>query len=92
MTPTLSRDGVIVAAVAGVMIVAGALLAAWPLLAIGLLQLSALLVVYVLFVPHAAILRRRQLELAWWVPAGQRSGGALLAGRPATLHLLFRNL
>ncbi|MCA9671090.1 MAG: DUF58 domain-containing protein [Myxococcales bacterium] len=91
MTPSLSRTGVALVVVASAFLVAGAALGAWPLLALGFAQLSAVLTLYVLFIPHAALLRRRQLEFAWWVPAGDAAGGALLAGRKMKIELLFRN-
>lgn len=77
--------------VAGGLLLSGGLLVSWPLLSLGFVQLSVLLVLYILFVPHAALLRRRQIEFAWWVPASQRAGGALAAGQAAKLHLLLRN-
>ncbi len=91
MTPALTRTGMLLVGVGAACVVAGALTAAWPLCALGFSQISALLVLYVLFIPHCALLRRRQLELAWWVPAPESAGGALTADRPLTLHLLLRN-
>jgi len=91
MSPSLTRSGLLVLGSAAAFVVAGALVAAWPLVALGVAQISAVLVLYVLFVPCCALLRRRQLELAWWVPAGETAGGALLADRPVQLHLLLRN-
>lgn len=91
MTPALTRTGLLLVGVGAASVVAGALTAAWPLCALGFSQLSALLVLYVLFIPRCALLRRRQLELAWWVPAAESAGGALTADRALQLHLLLRN-
>ncbi len=91
MSPSLTRTGLLLVGVGAAFVFTGALVAAWPLVALGFALLAALLVLLVLFVPHAALLRRRQLELAWWVPAGESAGGALIADRPMTLHLLLRN-
>jgi uncharacterized protein (DUF58 family) len=91
MTPSLTRTGLLSVAVGAAFVVAGVVLGAWPLLAIGFVQISALLVLYVLFVTPAAMLRRHNLELAWWVPAAQTAGGALVVDRPLELHVLLRN-
>ena len=91
MTPSLTRTGIVLVAVAAAFIVLGAVLGLWPLLAIGMAQLSAVFVLYVLFVPPSAMLRRQNLELAWWIPAGELAGGALVAERQVKLHLLLRN-
>lgn len=91
MSPVLTPSGLMLALVGGAFVVAGVLVSAWPLLALGFAVISALLVLYVVFVSPAALLRRRGLELAWWVPPAESAGGALLAGRPLTLHLMLRN-
>jgi uncharacterized protein (DUF58 family) len=91
MTPALTRSGLLAVGVGAAFVFAGALVSAWPLVAIGFAVISALLVLYLLFIPTCALLRRRHLEFAWWVPAADASGGALIADRPLTLHLLLRN-
>ena len=91
MSPSLTRTGIILVGVASVFVLAGVVLSVWPLLAIGMAQLSAVLVLYILFVPPSAMLRRRNLELAWWIPAGELAGGALVADRQVNLHVLLRN-
>ena len=72
-------------------VLAGAVTAAWPLLALGMAQISAVMVLYLLFISTSAMVRRRNLELAWWIPAGELVGGALVAGREVKLHVLLRN-
>jgi uncharacterized protein (DUF58 family) len=91
MTPSLTRSGLLLAGLAAAFVIAGAIRAAWPLVALGTLFISAQLVLYLLFFPASVMLRRRYLEFAWWVPASEGSGGALLAERPVNLHLLLRN-
>ncbi len=91
MTASLTRTGIVLVSVAAAFVLAGVVLAVWPLLAIGMAQLSAVLVLYILFVPPSAMLRRRNLELAWWIPAGELAGGALVPDRQVNLHVLLRN-
>ena len=91
MNPSLTKSGLLLVGVAAAFVVCGALIGAWPLVALGTLVLSAALVLYLIFIPTSMLLKRRYLEFAWWVPASGTSGGALLADRPLTLHLLFRN-
>ena len=91
MTPSLTPSGLILALVGSAFVVAGTLAGAWPLLAIGFTQVSALLVLYLLMLPASAMLRRQNLELAWWVPVGQTGGGALVADRPMSLQIMLRN-
>ena len=91
MNPSLTRSGLLSVCVSCAFVVAGAVMATWPLVALGTLALAAVLVLYLVFIPTSVLLRRRYLEFAWWVPASDTSGGALLAGRPMTLNLLFRN-
>ncbi len=50
-----------------------------------------LLALYLAFYPTAILLRRKKIELSWWVPPGDQPGGALGADRPFQLHLAFRN-
>lgn len=91
MNPSLTRSGLLLVGVGAAFVISGALIGAWPLVALGTLQLAAILVLYLLFIPTSVLLKRRYLEFAWWVPASGSSGGALLADRPLTLQLLFRN-
>lgn len=91
MTPALTPTGLALLAAGCAFLLTGAALAAWPLLALGFAQISLLLFFYVVFVPASAMLRRRNLELAWWVPAGETHGGALVADRPLALNIMLRN-
>ena len=62
-----------------------------PLAALAGMILAALLTLYLAFYPTAILLRRKKIELSWWVPPGDQPGGALAADRAFQLHLAFRN-
>ncbi len=69
----------------------GALHGAPPLVGLAGAILTLLLALYLSFYPTAILLRRKKIELSWWVPPGDQPGGALGADRPFQLHLAFRN-
>jgi uncharacterized protein (DUF58 family) len=100
--PHLSQNGRLCLLAAGALLAVGALRALWPLVVLGGLLGAAVGVAYLWLIPMAALLRDRQLEMAWWVPpsgdvpAGKAPseagpGGALLAGRSFPLRVLLRN-
>src|SRR6185295_2858299 len=91
MIPSLATRGKLVLASAALMIVVGAFRGAPPLVAMGGGVLIALCAAYLGFYPTAVLLRRKKIELSWWVPPGDQPGGALAADRPFQLHLAFRN-
>lgn len=91
MTPTLSRSGITLAAVSGSFVLAGALRGSWSLVALGLVQLAALMTLYLIMVPVAAALRGGNLDLSWWVAAPAGPQGAMVSGRPGLLKLRFSN-
>ena len=91
MTPTLGRRGKLVLASAATFLVVGAIHGAPPLAALGGVVISAILSVYLWFYPTAILLRRKKIELSWWVPPGEQPGGALSVERPFALHVAFRN-
>jgi uncharacterized protein (DUF58 family) len=91
MIPVLTRRGVLVLASGATFMAVGALSATPPLIALGGVVFSALLTAYLWFFPVAILLRRKKIELSWWVPPGEQPGGALLVERPFSLHLAFRN-
>src|SRR5687767_13443020 len=91
MVPGLALRGKLVMASAALMLLVGALHAAPPLVGLGGVVLSALMAAYLWFYPTAVLLRRKKIELSWWVPPGDQPGGALAADRPFALHLAFRN-
>src|SRR5688500_3824343 len=73
------------------MFIVGAFRGAPPLVAMGGGVLVALLAAYLGFFPTAVLLRRKKIELSWWVPPGDQPGGALAPDRPFLLHLAYRN-
>ena len=91
MIPSLATRGKLVLASAALMVLVGAFRGAPPLVARGGAVLTALLAAYVGFYPTAVLLRRKKIELSWWVPPGDQPGGALAPDRPFALHLAYRN-
>jgi uncharacterized protein (DUF58 family) len=89
--PRLARRGKLILATALLFLVVGALHGAPPLVALSGMVLAALLALYLAYYPTAILLRRKKIELSWWVPPGDQPGGALAADRPFQLHLAFRN-
>jgi len=91
MIPIPARRGKLVLASATLFLVVGSLYTSAPLVAMGGLVLSALMTAYLGFFPTAILLRRRKIELSWWVPPGEQSGGALTVDRPFSVHIALRN-
>ncbi len=91
MIPRLTTRGKLVLSSILLFLLVGALHAAPPLVGMGGLVLAVLLAVYLHFFPTAILLRRKKIELSWWVPPGDQPGGALSVDRTFALHLAFRN-
>lgn len=91
MTPRLALRGKLVAASAVLFVLVGSLNALPPLVGIGGFVVVVILAAYIAFYPTAVLLRRKKIELSWWVPPGDQPGGALAAARPFLLHVAFRN-
>jgi uncharacterized protein (DUF58 family) len=91
MIPRLALRGKYVLGTALLFLVVGTLHGAPPLVALAGAVLSVLLALYLVFYPTAILLRRKKIELSWWVPPGDQPGGALAVDRPFQLHLAFRN-
>ena len=91
MIPRLAARGKLVLGTALLFLLVGALHGAPPLVALAGAILTVLLALYLMFYPTAILLRRKKIELSWWVPPGDQPGGALGADRPFQLHLAFRN-
>jgi len=92
LTPVLALRGRLIAAAGALFLAAGALHpGAWPLIALGTIVVSALMTAYLFFYPTAIFLRRRKVELAWWVPPGDQPGGALTVELPFSLYIALRN-
>ncbi len=91
MTPALAKRGKLALASGCSFILVGAIYNAPPLVALGGVVVCALLTAYLWFFPTAILLRRRKIELSWWVPPGDQPGGALSVERPFDLHVALRN-
>ncbi len=91
MIPRLATRGKLVLGTALLFLLVGSLHGAPPLVALSGAILSVLLALYLAFYPTAILLRRKKIELSWWVPPGDQPGGALSVDRPFQLHLAFRN-
>jgi uncharacterized protein (DUF58 family) len=89
--PRLTTRGLLVLISASLVLLVGAFHGAPPLVGLGGIVLAALSAAYVEFYPTAVLLRRKKIELSWWVPPGDQPGGALAADRPFQLHIAFRN-
>ncbi|HEY0252575.1 MAG TPA: DUF58 domain-containing protein, partial [Kofleriaceae bacterium] len=72
-------------------LVVGTLRGTPPLVALAGCVLALLMALYLAFYPTAILLRRKKIELSWWVPPGDQPGGALAVDRVFLLHLAFRN-
>jgi uncharacterized protein (DUF58 family) len=89
--PRLSTRGKLLLGTALLFLIVGAIHGSPPLVALAGAVLSVLLALYLMFYPTAILLRRKKIELSWWVPPGDQPGGALAVDRPFLLHLAFRN-
>lgn len=91
MIPRLATRGKLVLGTALLFLAVGALHGAPPLVGLAGVVITMLCALYLGFYPTAILLRRKKIELSWWVPPGDQPGGALAADRPFQLHLAFRN-
>jgi uncharacterized protein (DUF58 family) len=89
--PRLAARGKLLLGTALMFLIVGALHGAPPLVGLAGVILTVLCALYLGFYPTAILLRRKKIELSWWVPPGDQPGGALAADRPFQLHLAFRN-
>ena len=91
MIPRLATRGRLILVTALLFLLVGSIYGEPPLAALAGMILTALLALYFAFYPTAILLRRKKIELSWWVPPGDQPGGALAADRAFQLHLAFRN-
>src|SRR4051794_6842909 len=91
MIPRLTARGKLLLLTAVLFLLVGAIHGAPALVSLAGTILSVLLALYLMFYPTAILLRRKKIELSWWVPPGDQPGGALAVDRPFQLHLAFRN-
>ena len=59
----------------------GALNGTAPLVAMGGVVFAGFFAAYLWFFPAAILLRRRKVEISWWMPPGDLPGGALSVDR-----------
>jgi hypothetical protein len=91
MTPRLTRRGRWIALSGALFVVAGAALVSPPMVSLGGAALASLMTAYAIFYPTAIALRRRRVEMRWWVAAGSGPAGAVLADAPFAVILALRN-
>lgn len=91
MIPRLATRGKLVLGTALLFLIIGALRGTPPLVALAGCVLAVLMALYLAFYPTAILLRRKKIELSWWVPPGDQPGGAIAVDRSFQLHLAFRN-
>lgn len=92
MTPYLALRGRLIIAAGALFVVAGGVHGgAFSLIALGTVIIAAMCTAYVWFYPTAVMLRRRKIEMAWWVPPGDMPGGALTVDHAFALHIALRN-
>ncbi len=70
---------------------AGILAESWSLIFLGMTALCFILGSYAAFIPKCAAVRRRMLEMAWWVPSIEMSRGSLIPDAPFPLRIYIRN-
>jgi uncharacterized protein (DUF58 family) len=94
MIPRLTARGKWILASALLFILVGAVIAAPPLVGVGGMMMAVLLALHLGFYPVAIMLRRKKVELSWWVAATdqqQQGIGAITAQREFTTHIAYRN-
>ncbi|MGE0869825.1 MAG: DUF58 domain-containing protein [Kofleriaceae bacterium] len=91
MIPRLAARGKLVLGTILLFLLVGAVHGSPPLVGMAGMILTGLLALYLGFYPTAILLRRKKIELSWWVPPGDQPGGALAVDRLFQLHLAFRN-
>jgi uncharacterized protein (DUF58 family) len=70
---------------------AGILAESWSLVALATVALTVLMGALIAFYPKPAAVRRRMLELAWWVPSWELTRGSLTPKSRFPLRIYVRN-
>ncbi len=91
MIPRLTGRGRWVLGSALMFVAVGAVIASPPLVAMGGMMMAVLLALHLGFFPVAIMLRRKKVELSWWIAPSDTAGGALTAERAFSLHIAYRN-
>lgn len=69
----------------------GALSGTAPLVAMGGVVIASFFSAYLWFYPAAILLRRRKVEISWWMPTNEVAGGALNVDQALPLQIALRN-
>src|SRR5262245_57298262 len=88
--PSLTARGQAWALGGAMLLVCGAVSGSWRIASLGVVSLSSLCVLYLLFFPTSVLIWRRHLELLWSVQRAE-DGGGFVAGRPFRLTVTLRN-
>lgn len=91
MLPNLDRSAKLVLLTSGLFTAAGYFFQSWPLAVIGEVPIFALLAAFVAFYPSLLMLRRRRVELLWWIPGGESARSARLVDQPFPIRIVIRN-
>lgn len=91
MTPNLTRSGLSISISAVFFLMVGVVTGSWTLTALGTFVVCLLMASLVFFYPKAVAVRRRKLELAWWVPGWKLVGGVMTPKTPFPLQIFLRN-
>ncbi|MCP4449014.1 MAG: DUF58 domain-containing protein [Myxococcales bacterium] len=91
MTPSLAKRGKLILASAASFMLLGAITGAAPLVALGGIVIASFWAAYLWFYPAAILLRRRKVEISWWMPTRELAGGALSVDQALPLQLALRN-
>jgi uncharacterized protein (DUF58 family) len=69
----------------------GALSGTAPLVAMGGVVIASFFSAYLWFYPAAILLRRRKVEISWWMSTHELAGGALTVDQALPLQIALRN-
>ena len=91
MTPILERSAKLVLLTAALFTAAGYWSQSWPLAVIGEVPIFALLGALIAFYPSLLMLRRRRVELLWWIPGGEVARSSRIVEQPFVVRIILRN-
>jgi uncharacterized protein (DUF58 family) len=91
MIPTPERSAKLVLVTAILFTAVGYYAQSWPLAVIGEVPIFALLAALVYFYPSLLMLRRRRVELLWWIPGGEGARSSRIVNQPFNVRIIVRN-
>jgi uncharacterized protein (DUF58 family) len=91
MTPSLERSAKLVLLTAVLFTAVGYWSQSWALAVIGEVPIFALLAALIAFYPSLLMLRRRRVELLWWIPGGDVARSSRIINQPFTVRIIVRN-